>query len=190
MAKRIHGLGVVAACALLAACATPEPIRIDGGQTAGEPGVLWPYATYKKKLFERWNHAIVVEVDGVRTLQMTTNPPVELSPGRHTARVRFERDSWLCGYFGCVSFEQTTVDLDLAVEPDHSYVPQAGKYCGRDWVWIVDIGGGARQHLQQWREHGKLPYRPFALPGEPQLTDHARVVAGEAPPASCTVVGE
>lgn len=172
---------------LLAACASREPARVDALQASAgiPPGVLWTISTYKKKLFERWNHATVTEVDGKKTVRFTSIAPVELAPGKHRVQVRYDRDSYLCGYLGCISFKQATRQLELHVEPDHGYLPLAGKYCGQDWIWIVVTGRSARQDLEIWREQGILPYTPFDPRSPLKDLSGLKVVAGEAPPEQC-----
>lgn len=185
-------LAALALGLLLSACASREPIRLDGQQAMadGRPGVLWTFATHKKKFFERWNYAMVTEVDGVSPPRPVSLPPVELAPGRHMVQIRYERDSYWCGYLGCLSFEQATRRLELLVEPDHSYLPLAGKYCDQDWIWIVDTGHSAQKDLDVWRERGIRPFMPFD-PRSP-LRDLAglKVVAGEAPPGNCEAARE
>lgn len=182
--------GKFAALALslvLAACASREPAGMGGPQASaeGEPGVLWTFATYKKKFFESWNHAIVIEVDGVKTARFPGIPPVMLAPGKHMVQVEYEKDSSLCGYFGCIPFKQATRQLELQVEPDHSYLPLAGKYCGKDWIWIVDTGGSAEKEIASWREHGILPFTPFDPRSPLKDASGLKVAAGEAPPEQC-----
>lgn len=146
---------------------------------------MWNGTTYRKKLFERLNYAFVVKVDGDEIPESGIFMPVELAPGRHGVAIKYERDSYLCGYFGCVRFEQSVRSLELLAEADHSYLPVARKACDRDWFWIVDLGEGARQRLDLWREHGIRPYSLFDARSFIREITGLKVVAGEEPPEQC-----
>lgn len=171
----------------LTGCSAREPIRLDqaAGSLHAEPGLLWTFSTYKRKQFERWNYAAVTRVDGEQIPRETSLPPVILAPGRHKVEVLHERDSLLCGYFGCLIFKQALRTLDLDVAPGHSYLPLAGKYCGQNWIWIVALGDDARAQLAAWLARGTLPYSPFDPVSLVKRGVDRNIVAGEAPPASC-----
>lgn len=172
---------------LFAGCASREPIRLGAPEVSGNsaPGVLWGTSASKKQFFERWNHAAVRQVDSTQTVGLSSVPPVVLTPGKHTIQIEYKRDSYFCGYLGCISIHQTTRTVELQVKPDHSYLPLAGKYCEKDWIWIVDTGGSARKELENWREHGILPYMPFDPRSPLKDVSGLNVVAGEAPPDHC-----
>lgn len=129
-----------------------------------------------ESLFERRNWATVTKVDGVAIKnRWSLDAPVIVSPGSHAVTIRFDKDSFICTYGECIRFKQSERSLVLAVEPGHSYLPQTKKHCGKDWIWIEDLGKRAEEDLAFWVKHR---YH--------RLTDTSnRVVAGDAPPATC-----
>lgn len=174
------GCAILGVGMLLSACASPATIKVGKAEVGDgdQPSVIWPRVIYKDRFFERLNHASVLAVDGqVPSLIL----PLELSEGKHEIKVLYERDSFLCGYLGCIPFEQTVVSLPLHVESGHTYFPVARKYCQKDWVWVVDKGATAESDLNNWRQNRAslvLNLRAEDLFG-------LRVVAGAAPPERC-----
>jgi hypothetical protein len=170
---------------LLSACASNPTIKIGLTETENSHsrGVLWPFSEYKTRYFERLNHAYVLSVDGKRIPAgvFTLRPLIELSEGTHEVTIQDTRDSSICSYAGCWDFEQTVASVVLHVEAGHSYFPLARKFCGKDWVWVIDKGENAENDLRKWRKPG-LP-RDYKMILK-DLTGF-KIVAGEAPPNKC-----
>ncbi len=174
---------------VLSGCAARVPIMAEGVTQPvvnDDTAVLWTFAEHRKTLFERRNFALVLRVDGLPIDRFTSLPkPVLLPAGKHRVLIRFDRESYLCGYFGCVNFEQVTRELTLPAEAGHHYLPLARKACGQDWIWIADAGTNAREALHTWQRLGVYPYDPvdWRTPNKDVLL--LRVVAGESPPELC-----
>lgn len=194
LAARILGsvFAVLGGSLLLVACATHPPISLDGTQLSNEDdtAVLWPYTGHRKGRYERLNHAVVLSVNGTSITRFASRPPVVLPPGEHHVEIRYDRDSYLCGAFGCMLFEQAKRQLMLRAEAGHSYLPLARKACGRDWIWIADAGANAREALETWRRHASYPQSPYDRHSPIKDVYALRVVAGEAPPEPCEASGE
>lgn len=182
----IKKLGLaMASSILLCGCASKEPIRLHELQPAkyDSVGVLWSWSRHVHGL-ERPNYATVTRIDDVRIdTSAYTGPPIELLPGRHVVEIRYDRDSFLCGYFGCMSFKQSTKSLELLVESGHSYKPFTGKRCNRDWFWIEDLGISALDAISAWKERYRMSPPAFEL--RTTNRDKSKIVAGEAPPENC-----
>ena len=144
----------------------------------GIAGVLWATTYYKKGWsFERATYATVTSVDGVENQKWSF--PINLTPGRHSIEVRYDRENWFCGYLGCGRTEKARKSFDLLVEAQHSYIPFARRFCDQDWMGILDTGRPARDDLATWRDWKR---------GLDDLTRDAAshvVVAGEGHPATC-----
>ena len=169
---------------LLSACANNETLKIGQKEIANSypGGVLWPFPAYKRDFFERLNTAHVLSVDGRKiTAEVTTPPLIEVSAGAHEVTIQHKRDSYLCGYGGCIQFEQTVVSLMLNVEAGHSYLPLAQKFCERDWIWVIDMGKNAEDDLRKWRKNELFYYRNMSL----KDLSGFKVVSGESPPDKC-----
>lgn len=170
---------------LLSACASNQTIEIGLTETENRysRGVLWPFGEYKKDFFERLNSAHVLSVDGKRitSASFAITPLIELSEGAHEVTIQSKRESYLCGYLGCVKFAQTVVSVLLNVEAGHGYLPLARKFCGKDWVWVIDKGKSAEDDLRKWRKNDMPPDYNMSLK---DLTAF-KTVAGEAPPDKC-----
>ena len=174
------GCAILGVGTLLSACAIQETIKVgkteigDGNQ----PAIVWPAVIYKERFFERLNHARVIAVDGQAPSLIL---PLELAKGMHEIKILHERDSFLCGYLGCVAFEQTVVSLPLDVEAGHTYIPVARKYCEKDWVWVVDKGATAESDVNDWQQNRI----PLVLNLRAKDLVGLRVVAGATPPERC-----
>lgn len=170
---------------LLSACASSETIKIGqtGTENSHSRGVLWPFVAYKKDFFERLNTTHVLSVDGIRITAdgFAITPLIELSEGAHEVTIQHKRESYLCGYLGCIDFEQAVVSVALNVEAGHSYLPLARNLCGNNWVWVIDKGKTAEDDLQKWRKGGIPQDYNMSLK---DLTGF-KVVSGKAPPDKC-----
>lgn len=168
---------------LLSACMTVEPVRLPSsisGDTVKEtPGILWSHSSNVTPFHTRWNHAIVKSVDG-HTIDWQ-HGSIELLPGRHLVQIEHRRDSWFCGYLGCMPLTLGTYEIELDADEGHSYVPFAVRNCERDWIWIENIGNAASDDLMSARNAGGYVQRWY--PAE----STSRVVVGKRPPSECPV---
>ena len=182
-------LGALALVLLLGACASPEPVNLYGPQSARpeQAAVLFSFNLYRKQIFERANTVYVTKVDGTKidARQSGVNSPLELPPGRHVVEIRYERDSLMCGYFGCVPFTQTTESVVFDAQAGHSYIPFASKHCDKNRIWIEDRGVSAEDDLKFWSaHHGKKGIAAVTVKAYGS-SDPSRVVAGVAPGGKC-----
>jgi len=177
------GFGVLALVLLLSACAqTREPERLYD-PTAAAPGtaaVLWSVGSRRDSFRERADHAIVTKINDTKITE--DNPPlpkpVKLLAGRYAVEIGYERELSILD-FGSTFIAQSKKSVELPVESGHSYSPQATRRCGRDWIWIEDWGMRVQGDIDLWREKGYYSY-DFQ-----ENTGIKRVVAGDAPPATC-----
>ena len=178
LAKPIGGVSLLAVL-LVGGCAMhPRPITLGdpASSASGDIALIHAGATRRDTLFERTNWATVTKIDDVDVKDRSgLHVPIILAPGTHAVTIRYDKDSFLCGYFGCIPFKQSEKSLTLSLEPGHSYLPQTKKLCGQDWIWIEDLGERARDDLAFWEKHRFYP------PAQPVN----RVAAGVAPPAVC-----
>jgi hypothetical protein len=147
----------------------------------GSAGVLWTRTHYKESSFsllERRMYATVTKVDGIENLQRN---PINLTPGRHSIEVGYARESYLCGYLGCIEFEQARRSFELVAEQGHSYLPFARRLCDMDWIGLLDTGKSAREDIATWTSVGNWSFGD--LKG---LAPGHVVVAGDSPPATCS----
>lgn len=168
---------------LLSACAHPlEPKRLfePGAAEPGAAAVLWSVGSRSGAYRERASRAVVGKIDGTKI--KGSNPPraepIELLAGRYAVEIRFEKE-WLYPELGLVSMERAKQSVELVVEAGHSYSPQATRRCGKDWIWVEDLGMRVQDDIGLWRGQGYYNY-DFQ-----QTTGTRRVVAGAAPPAAC-----
>ena len=168
----------VAALLVVTGCASVPPYDPKPAEE-GRAGVLWTKTRYFKGgwSIERTTHATVLRIDGIENQNWG---PRNLTPGRHAIEVRYDRDSYLCGYFGCVNFEQSRRSFELVVEPGHSYMPFALRRCDKDWIGIFDTGKSAGDDIATWRSSGDWAFGNLARPGPSRA-----VVAGDDPPEHC-----
>jgi hypothetical protein len=142
-------------------------------------GVLWGYSHYRKEFFSRMTKAIITNVDGIEHQDWQ---PIQLPSGRHLVEVKYLRQSLLCGYLGCIDFEQERRSFELRVEAGHSYMPFAMLHCDKTWMGIVDTGKSAKDDFTSWEAMGIWNWE-FS-----DLTKDASTyvtVAGELPPVTC-----
>lgn len=140
-------------------------------------GVLWADSHYKKEFFSRMTKAIITNVDGT---EKRDRQPIQLPSGQHLVEVQYLRESYLCGYGGCIDFEQERKSFELRVEAGHSYMPFALQDCDKAWMGILDTGKSAKDDYASKKAIG------FWRLGD--LTRDASmhiVVAGELPPVTC-----
>jgi hypothetical protein len=149
----------------------PRPVE------EGRAGVLWKEAHYKKEFFERRTIARVLRIDAA---EIGTFLPENLVPGRHSIEIRYDRESLLCGYLGCVEFEQARRSFELVVESEHSYMPFALRRCDKDWIGIFDTGRPARDDIATWTAIGNWAFQNLS-----RIGDGRTVVAGDSPPEHC-----
>lgn len=147
------------------------------GEDLTRGGVLWASSHYRKGFFSRTTYAIVNTVDGI---ERRNEQPIHLLSGLHEVEVAYRRESYLCGYAGCVDFEKERRLLELRVEAGRSYMPFAIRDCDRDWLGIVATGKSAGDDLATWRIIGDWPFADLAR----DAAAH-EVVAGELPPLTC-----
>lgn len=174
--------GCVAAVLLLGlfGCSPLRPYDAAPAQE-GFAAVLWTRTHYRKSWwsFERATYATVARVDGVENVHWR---PMNLPLGRHSIEVRYDRETYLCGYLGCVNSEQDRKSFELTVEGGHSYMPFARRFCDKDWIGILDTGRPARIDIATWRSVGDWAFGDLTSVG----AGHA-VVAGEGPPVTCGI---
>jgi hypothetical protein len=180
---RNTGFGVLALTVLLSACAHPLESKKLYELGAAEPGtvaVIWSVGSRNDPYLERANRAVVGKIG--ETKIKGNNPPrpepIELLAGRYAVEIRLEKE-WLYPELGLVSMERYKQSVELVVEGGHSYSPQATRRCGKDWVWIEDWGMRVQNDIDLWRGKGYYSY-DFQ-----EASGIKRVVAGEAPPATC-----
>lgn len=150
----------------------PRPVE------EGRVGVLWKAAHYKKNWsFQRGTSATVVRINGAVIDPLL---PENLVPGRHSIEVRYDLESYLCGYLGCVYFEQARRSFELVVESGHSYMPFALRRCDKDWIGIFDTGRSARDDIATWTAIGNWAFGNLS-----RIGDGRTVVAGDSPPEHC-----
>lgn len=185
MYARMHktGLTIAALVSLLSACAHPlDPERLfePGAAESGAAAVLWSVGPRHDTYRERANRAVAGRIG--QTKIKGSNPPraepIELLAGRYTVEIRLERE-WLYPELGLVSMERAKQTVELLVEAGHSYAPQATRRCGKDWIWIEDLGMRVQNDIGLWRDQGYYNY-DFQL-----ASGTRRAVAGAAPPATC-----
>ncbi len=140
-------------------------------------GILWPRSHYRKKFFSRTTTAITTRVDGI---ERRDEQPVQLLAGLHEVEVALRRLSYLCGYAGCLDFEQERRSFELRVEAGRSYKPFALWDCDKAWIGIVDTGRGARDDLATWQSIYESDFNDLARDAATY-----EVVAGETPPEIC-----
>jgi len=140
-------------------------------------GVVWARTHYKKGFFSRATSAITTKVDGVELLD---EQPIQLSPGLHLVEVAYRRESYLCGYLGCVDFERERRPFELRVQAGRSYMPFAMRDCDKDWMGIVDTGKSAKDDLASWQAIGDWQFGDLARDASTHMA-----VAGELPPVTC-----
>jgi len=157
-----------------------DPLRLPSStRTNSSPAILWADSSSVNPFRTRVNHATVTKVDGHEIDWQ--HQSIELHPGRHLVQIKHQRDSWFCGYLGCILITEGTHELELNAEEGHSYIPFAFRYCERDWIWIEDTGNFASSDLLGARETGGHVNRWY--PAEAT----SEVVAGERPPSACPV---
>jgi hypothetical protein len=163
---------------------SPLPPYDTAAVEQGSAGVLWSRTHYRNDepyyKFERITYATVSRVDGQDNKYWR---PLNLDAGPHAVEVSYERQSFLCGYLGCVDFKQSSTVFELAVESGHSYMPFARRYCDQDWVGILDTGGSAADDVATWQRLGAGG--TWALGDLSRLGPDWIVVAGDKPPATC-----
>jgi hypothetical protein len=143
---------------------------------------LWSHSiNAKKTTFERINYAVVTSIDG-KEIDTATATPIEISASRHVVRIRYDRDTVLCGYLGCLQAKEGESSVEISVEAGHSYVPCTRNVCGKDWYWIDDQGKDSAEYMNSKGFHPKAMacgvnfFRNLDLP---------KVAAGEKPPDIC-----
>lgn len=142
-------------------------------------GLLWTRAHHvnKSEFLGRRTSAIIAKVDDT---ERRDGPPIQLRPGRYSVEVAYRRESYLCGYLGCVDFEQKRAVFELRVEAGRSYMPFAIRHCDRDWMGIVDTGKSAKDDLASWQAIGGWQFGDLTR----ETSTHV-VAAGELPPVMC-----
>ena len=180
-AIRVAGLiGVFAAVLFVGAgCSSVKPYDSKVAEE-GHSGVLWTRAHFYPKgafNFERATFATATRIDGSENRFWR---PQNLAPGKHSVEVRYDRQSYLCGYLGCVETEQARRSFELIVEPGHSYMPFARRLCEQDWIGIFDTGRSARDDIATWRSIGDWAFQDLKRLGPGSV-----VVAGDRPPEHC-----
>lgn len=179
------GFGFLALSLFLGACVhtrESEKLYDPTAATSGTAAVLWSVGSRRDSFRERTNYAIVTKVNdtGIGDHNPPTPTPIELLAGPYNVKIRYEKDLFMWD-FGSVLNTQSTKSVELPVEPGHSYSPQATRRCGKDWIWIEDWGMRVQNDISLWQEKGYYSYDFQEKNGT------KRVVAGEAPPATCDV---
>lgn len=174
---RIIAIGITATI-LLSGCATQHepPYLKNIDETISQGAAL----IARRHGYSMSELALVTTVDGEHivlypNLLDVITDPILLSPGRHIIEIKFMREFWICGYFGCPYFTQATRSLELSAEPGHFYHALATKRCGKDWIWIEDNGMKVKDFLEARQKKTERHINFIAL----------HVVAGEVPPTSC-----
>jgi len=180
-----NGVRVLALFLFLGACAQtrePEKLFDATAATSGTAAVLWSVGSRRDSFRERTNFAIVTKINDTEISDDSppTPKPIELLAGRYNVKIRYERDFFMWET-GSIPNTQSTQSVELPVEPGHSYSPQATRRCGKNWIWIEDWGMRVQNDIDMWKEKGYYRY-DFQ-----EKTGTKRVVAGEAPPATCEV---
>ncbi|MGK2906479.1 MAG: hypothetical protein ACSLFH_09070, partial [Desulfuromonadales bacterium] len=140
-------------------------------------GVLWGYSHDRKEFFSRMTKAIITNVDGIEHQDWQ---PIQLPSGRHLVEVQYLRQSYLCGYLGCIDFEQERRSFELRVEAGHSYMPFAMRHCDKAWMGIVDTGKSAKDDHASEEAIGFWQFGDLTRDASTHV-----VVAGELPPLTC-----
>ena len=140
-------------------------------------GILWARTHYRIKFFSRVTTAVTTKVDGI---ERRGEQPIQLLTGLHEVEVALRRLSYLCGYAGCLDFEQERRPFELRVEAGRSYKPFALWDCDKAWIGIVDTGRGARDDLATWQAINEWDFNDLARDAATY-----EVVAGEMPPETC-----
>jgi len=149
------------------------------GEDLTQSGVVGARTHYTKGLFSRATSAITTKFDG---LERRDEQPIQLPSGPHLVEVAYRRESYLCGYLGCLDFEQERRSFELLVEAGHSYKPFAIRDCDKDWMGIVDTGKSAKDDFASWEAMGIWNWEFGDLARD--ASTHV-VVAGEWPPVTC-----
>lgn len=140
-------------------------------------GVLWGYSHDRKDFFSRMTKAIITNVDGIEHQDWQ---PIQLPSGRYLVEVQYLRQSYLCGYLGCIDFEQERRSFELRVEAGHSYMPFAMRHCDKAWMGIVDTGKSAKDDHASEEAIGFWQFGDLTRDASTHV-----VVAGELPPLTC-----
>jgi hypothetical protein len=166
------------------------PARIPSSSEASSandsPAALWSHSSSSVLFRTTPNDATVVKVDGHEIGWQ--HAWIELTPGRHRAEIEHRRAGLACALaypLGCFPFLLGIQELEFVVEPGHSYVPFALRFCGRDWIWIEDTGNSASEDIDAQRAIA-LGYPGFRDAVRRSGSEPAtRVVAGKPPPTGC-----
>lgn len=140
-------------------------------------GILWARTHYRIKFFSRVTTAVTIRVDGI---ERRDEQPIQLLAGMHEVEVALRRLSYLCGYAGCLDFEQERRPFELRVEAGRSYKPFALWVCDKAWIGIVDTGRGSKDDLATWQAINEWDFNDLARDAATY-----EVVAGEMPPETC-----
>jgi hypothetical protein len=174
----------VIAAIFLAGCVSFEPIKLaENAKVAkGDYALLWSTGYYVK-LFEMMNYADIKVVDGVTLKEGAAHGvPIEISPGSHIVEISFRKDSFLCGWPGCITIYQASRQLQFHAVAGHSYIPFTRKYCDRNWFWITDTGNETAVDIATWNRTGSYGFSYVVRTAEKWKQT---VVAGEEPPETC-----
>jgi hypothetical protein len=140
-------------------------------------GVLWGYSHYRQDFLSRMSKAIITNVDGI---EYQDRQPIQLPSGRHLVEVQYLRQSLLCGYLGCIDFEQERRSFELRVEAGHSYMPFAIQHCDKAWMGIVDTGKSAKDDHTSEEAMGFWQFGDLTRDASTHVA-----VAGKLPPLTC-----